>query len=38
MWAAEKEELKNLLRQYKDVFAWSFEDMKDGSMCSIYFL
>ena len=23
-----KEELKNLWRQYKDGFAWSFEDMK----------
>ena len=32
---AEKKELKNLLRQYKDVFPWSFEDMKglDPTFC-----
>ena len=28
MLSIDKEELKNLLRQYKDVFAWSFENMK----------
>ena len=35
MLAAKKEELKNLLRQYKDVLAWSFEDMKgvDPTLC-----
>ena len=32
MLEAEKEELKNLLRQYKDVFSWSFEDMKGSSI------
>ena len=28
MLLVDKEELKNLLRQYKDVFTWSFEEMK----------
>ena len=28
MRAVDKEELKKLLKQYKHVFAWSFEDMK----------
>ena len=35
MRAVDKEELKKLLKQYKDVLAWSFEDMKglDPSFC-----
>ena len=35
MLSVDKEELKNLLRQYKDVFAWSFEDIKglDPAFC-----
>ena len=28
MLLADKQRLINLLKQYKDVFAWSFEDMK----------
>ena len=35
MTTTDKEELKKLLKQYKDVLAWSFEDMKglDPSFC-----
>ena len=31
----DKQKLKDLLKQYKDVFAWSFEDMKglDPAFC-----
>ena len=31
----DKQKLKNLLKQYKDVFAWSFEDMNilDPAFC-----